>query len=322
MKLKDEVIRILENKTGQYVSGEYIASKLNVTRNAVWKAINELRTAGYDISSVTNKGYILSEDTDIISENIIYKELSDLSDKFNISKYKEVSSTNNIAREMAVDGAPNFTVVLAENQTEGRGRNGKKFFSPSSGIYMSVIIRPYSNEFTPAVITCAAALCVARAIEDLTDLRPDIKWVNDVYINNRKVCGILTEGAYSFEDARLDYALVGIGVNVRRPDNGFDESIKDIATYITDSEPLKNKIIGRILYYMYAYFSHIDISNIWKDYNERMRFRGREVTVILPNKSYEATIDSITDDFGLNVKDKEGNIHTLNFGEISLKIGR
>ena len=320
MGVIDNVLDILENGQGEYFSGEAIAEKLSVSRNAVWKAINNLKAKGYQIESITNKGYRLKDSNDILSENLILKELAGRKDKFRLEIHDTVGSTNDIAKNLAIDGANAYTVVIANEQTKGRGRNNRVFYSPEdTGVYFSVLLRPASG-IMPSHITCMTAVAVARAIEDLTSHEPSIKWVNDIYIGDKKVCGILTEGAYSFEDDRLQYAIVGIGINVTCPKGGFDKEIEDIATYLAQDATMKNRLIGRVLSYMYDYIENFDKNEVLREYRARMKFIGRDVEVLLHNESYHAVVDSVDDDFGLVVVDTSGNKKSLTYGEISLRI--
>ena len=320
MAVVDRVLEILENGQGEFFSGEAIAEKLEVSRNAVWKSINTLRDKGYKIESRENKGYSLSTDNDILSANLIARELAGRKSHFAIDVYDEVDSTNNIAKSMAEKGARAYSVVVANKQTEGRGRNNRVFYSPSNtGIYFSVILRP-ARGVNPGNITCMTAVAVARAIEDILDIVPAIKWVNDIYVDGKKVCGILTEGAYSFEDEKLQYAVVGIGINVTKPEGGFDKEIENIATYLTQDTSIRNKLLGRILAYMYDYIEHYDSELILREYRERMTFVGERVDVIMHDGSYEAEVISVDDEFGLVVRDDEGSSHTLRYGEISLRV--
>lgn len=317
----NKVRELLEEIEGEYLSGEEIGTKLGISRSAVWKAVTTLKKEGYDIVSVTNKGYALSPKSDVVSEDGIKKHLKN-ADRFNIVTLKETASTNDVAKKLALDKSEEFTVVVADKQTNGRGRNGRKFFSPEKcGIYMSVILRPKTKSITSAYITCTSAVAVAKAIEDNIGRDVDIKWVNDLFLDNKKICGILTEGAYSFEDERLEYAIVGIGVNVTLPSGGFDESIKEIAGSLCDREAVvRNKLIADILSYMYSYFSEFDYDKALCEYKKRMRLIGRDVTVLERDNTYEAKIIALDDEFGLIVENKNGERKTLRFGEISLRL--
>lgn len=215
MALKDKVLEILEDNRGRSVSGNKIAVSLGMTRSAVWKAVKQLREEGYTINAVTNRGYCLTSDNDILNEPsvISFLETKELGRKMDI--FKSIDSTNNFAKSLAQLGAVNGHTIIAEQQTAGKGRMGKKFYAPNNqGIYLSVIVRPQLSVEYALMITSCAAVAVAEAIEKVSGLRCGIKWVNDLYSNGKKLCGILTEAAIGVEQGGLEYAVIGIGINV------------------------------------------------------------------------------------------------------------
>ncbi|AGA67394.1 biotin protein ligase [Brachyspira pilosicoli P43/6/78] len=263
--IKENIISILESNKGLFISGEKIANDLKVSRTAIWKAIKSLKNDGYNIHSVSNKGYALSKETDILSSKVIKNNMLKYADKFNFIIHKTVASTNIIARELAINGAESGTVVIAEEQTSGYGRNGKSFFSPyGTGIYMSIILNLKKEKkiFNSSFITTAAAMAVSKSIEEISNENTQIKWVNDVFINGKKVCGILTEGAFSFEDGKLDYAVIGIGVNVNFPKDGFPKELNNIAASINSKNnansntksDIRNILVAKILENLYDYY--------------------------------------------------------------------
>ena len=205
-------------------------------------------------------------------------------DKFNFVIYKTVESTNIVARGMAMNGADSGTVVIAEEQISGYGRNGKSFFSPyGTGIYMSIILNLKKEKkiFNSSFITTAAAMAVSKSIEEISNENTQIKWVNDVFINGKKVCGILTEGAFSFEDGKLDYAVIGIGINVNFPKNGFPEEINNIAVSINkmqNNKDIRNILIAKILERMYEYY----FNNVafYDEYKKRSFLIGKKCRLI------------------------------------------
>lgn len=273
--IKENIISILESNKGLFISGEKIANDLNVSRTAIWKAIKSLKNDGYNINSVSNKGYALSKETDILSSKVIKNNMLKYADKFNFIIHKTVASTNIIARELAINGAESGTVVIAEEQTSGYGRNGKSFFSPyGTGIYMSIILNLKKEKkiFNSSFITTAAAMAVSKSIEEISNENTQIKWVNDVFINGKKVCGILTEGAFSFEDGKLDYAVIGIGVNVNFPKDGFPKELNNIAASINSKNnansntksDIRNILVAKILENLYDYYFN-DV-NFYEEY--------------------------------------------------------
>ena len=217
----------MEKSEGEYLSGSMLAKKLGVTRAAVWKNIRQLQAEGYKIEAVTNRGYRLGREQDSVSEAGIRKALGELENVFTLEMYDVLTSTNTVMKERA-DSLPEWTVIISSSQTAGRGRIGRSFYSPSdSGIYLSVLLRPALPASEATRITTAAAVAACRAIESCTAATPSIKWVNDVFVNGKKVCGILTEGSLNMETGGLDWAVMGIGLDVYEPDGGFPEEIRE-----------------------------------------------------------------------------------------------
>ena len=194
MTVKERLLPLLSEN--RFISGEQAAKELNVSRAAVWKAVEQLRREGCKIEAVTNKGYRLRYDNDILQAGKINELLGPLSNALYINVERTVTSTNILRKEKAALGAPEGTVLIASSQTSGRGRFARKFYSPeNSGIYMSILLRPRMPAENAVLITTAAAAAVAVAAENLSGKKTEIKWVNDVLINGKKICGILTEAA-------------------------------------------------------------------------------------------------------------------------------
>ena len=223
MRTREKLLDFFEKNKGAYFSGEELAARLSVSRTAVWKAVNSLRKDGYEIDAVPNKGYCLSADTDILSSQGVEKYLEPVCASIEMEILPAVGSTNDYLREKALKGQKEGFTVLAGEQTGGRGRTGRSFYSPAdTGIYMSLLLRP--ENCSPAVavkFTTMAAVAACRAIEKVSQKKAQIKWVNDVYIEDKKVCGILTEGAVSLEKGSLEYVILGVGINVYPPRGGF-----------------------------------------------------------------------------------------------------
>ena len=229
MGTKEQLLRLLEDNRERHVSGAAMAKAIGVSRNAVWKAVEALRAEGYAIDAVTNRGYALSQENDLLSPQGIERFLPD-NRAFAVTVRKRVDSTNAEARRRALEGAAEGTVVVAEEQTAGKGRPGKTFFSPAAtGLYLSIVLRPTLAADRGQFITCAAAVACAQAIEQVTGAESLIKWVNDIYCDGRKVAGILTEGVVDMESGRFEHAVLGIGVNVKPPTDGFPHDIADVA---------------------------------------------------------------------------------------------
>ena len=323
MSVKDEVLKELENNKGDYISGGQLADNLGVSRNSVWKAIKALEKSGYEINAIPNKGYCLAEKNDILSSYSIKQHLKN--PHLDISVFSSVTSTNTILKEMAEQGAKEGTVIIAEEQTAGRGRTGKQFYSPKgTGIYISILLRPDIPAEESLFLTTSAAVATARAIEDVSDKRALIKWVNDIYLEDKKTCGILTEGAFNVETGKLDYAIVGVGINVCIPDGGFPDNIKDIATAIfdkqTDSINKRSILIANLLDYFMEYYKDFKSKSYVKEYIERSMIIGKTITVIEGSKTSVAKAIDIDKNCRLKVQFEDGTTKWLSSGEVSTKI--
>ena len=306
-----------------YISGGQLADNLGVSRNSVWKAIKALEKSGYEINAIPNKGYCLAEKNDILSSYSIKQHLKN--PHLDISVFSSVTSTNTILKEMAEQGAKEGTVIIAEEQTAGRGRTGKQFYSPKgTGIYISILLRPDIPAEESLFLTTSAAVATARAIEDVSDKRALIKWVNDIYLEDKKTCGILTEGAFNVETGKLDYAIVGIGINVCIPDGGFPDNIKDIATAIfdkqTDSINKRSILIANLLDYFMEYYKDFKSKSYVKEYIERSMIIGKTITVIEGSKTSVAKAIDIDKNCRLKVQFEDGTTKWLSSGEVSTKI--
>ena len=221
---------------------------------------------------------------------------------------------------LAKQGYPELTVVIADKQTDGYGRMGRSFFSPeSSGLYMSIILRPKISPDKALYITTAAAAAVSQAIEDICNKTTGIKWVNDVFIDNKKVCGILTEAGYSSD--KLDYAILGIGVNIYTPPSGFPDDIKDIAGSVLDTpSDIKDSLINRIIQKFIGYYNNLEAKEFLSYYRQKSIVIGKTVNVIKQGSSYKARVISIDDEFRLVVEDEAKRSIALDSGEISIRM--
>lgn len=323
MSVKEQTLAVLEEQKGDYISGAELAEKLSVSRNAVWKAIQVLKEEGYEIASVKNKGYSLSMETDILSEQSIKKYITKYEDVFDLEVRKTLTSTNRIAKEAGASGEKEGKVIIAEEQTEGRGRLGRKFFSPSgSGIYLSLLLRPQMEVSEALLVTTAAAVAVAEAIEFVSGRKAEIKWVNDVYCDNKKVCGVLTEASLGLENGGVEYIVLGIGINVKQPQGGFPDEIKDIATsvYKEADADVRSRLIAEVLERFWAYYQHIHEKTFLQEYKRRSLLIGREIQVLSGVQSEKAVALEINDSCQLKVRMEDGTIRILSSGEVSIKL--
>lgn len=352
---KDALLVLFEQNKGRYFSGEEIAETLSVSRAAVWKAVESLRADGYAIEAVKSRGYCLSPDTDIVSGQGVGKYLrADLHLDFEV--YEEVTSTNTLLKEKAAAGAREGTVIIANSQTGGKGRLGRSFYSPlNTGLYISVLLRPSDMPAQEALkMTTMSAVAASRAIEsvlfsdDFSESeksfanakstsarsskyvksteekeRPQIKWVNDIYLRGRKVVGILTEAAMSMENGNLEYAVPGIGFNVYAPEGGFPEEIKDIAGAILSEKvpDAKNRIAAEFLNQFFTIYRSAGHGGYEAEYKERSLVLGKTVDVIPTGggKTRRGKVLDITDDCNLLVEFSDGTKEILSSGEVSVR---
>lgn len=321
MTVKNEVLKILENNRDVFVSGNDISKELFVSRNAVWKAINALKKDGYLIESVTNKGYKLSSDTDIVSAESISKYL-----KYNldITVLSEIDSTNNYLKKLASDGEKEGKLVVACKQTGGKGRMGRSFYSPdNTGIYFSLLLRPNFPIEQSLLLTVMSAVAVAETVKDYSEADIKIKWVNDVYADGKKLCGILTEGSISLENNGLDYAVIGIGINIVEPKGGFPQDIIDVATSVFPGKKApsdaKSKIVGEVINRIFDMYYSKDTTFIEK-YQNMSYLDGKEINIINSDRVESAVVLRIDENCRLVVKTGNGDIKKLSSGDVSVKV--
>ncbi|MBQ4151292.1 MAG: biotin--[Clostridia bacterium] len=238
---------------------------------------------------------------------------------FKITRFGEVTSTNDIAKNLAEDGAPEGTVIIADKQTKGRGRMGRSFLSPEgTGLYMSIILRPEFEAECALLITTAAAVAVAKAIEKHSGKNTALKWVNDVYIGTKKVSGILTEGKL-LQNGRFEYAVLGIGVNLRSPKSGFG-TLESIAGAVFDNIDFdREKFECDLLENFFEYYKNLSQKPHFDDYIARDMLRGKEVSVMRAGEIlYSASVCGIDRDFSLLIE-RNGKKENLASGEVSVK---
>lgn len=326
MDTKERMLELFEHHRGIYFSGEMIAEKLNVSRTAVWKAVKNLQKEGYRIDAVRNKGYCLSEETDILSEQGIGKYLKPVCEEIQIHVEESVDSTNTLVRKQAELGTAEGYTLIANRQTSGRGRRGRTFYSPAdTGIYLSILLRPKQFTAQQAVrLTTIAAVAACEALERVSGKKAEIKWVNDVFMNGKKVCGILTEASFGLEDGFLEYAVLGIGMNVCPPKEGFPEELTEIAGTVFEEAQNdgKNKLAAEFLNRFMEYYRAPKHGDYQTEYRKRSFVIGKEIEVISGGKSEWARALDVDDQCQLLVEDSEGKRKLLSSGEISVRISK
>ncbi|MFP4697201.1 MAG: biotin--[acetyl-CoA-carboxylase] ligase [Eubacteriales bacterium] len=320
--MKSRVLTYLK-ESRDYISGQELSNIFGVSRTAIWKAVKGLKEDGYDIKSVRNKGYKLISIPDILLADEIKYGLKTNYIGDNVIIYDAIDSTNQQAKRLALDGLGNGTVVIAEQQIKGKGRRGKNWESPyQTGIWMSILLKPNIHPNQASMITLLAGLATVKSINKKIDNNSFIKWPNDIVINGKKVCGILTE--ISTEIDTVNYIIVGIGINVNTLE--FDKDIKDIATSIAREEgqkvdrvPIIQSILQNFEYYYDIFKRDLNLSNIIKEYEKECININKEVKVIYKNKEIEGKAMGITPIGELVIIDKSGQKHTVNSGEVSVR---
>lgn len=321
MKLKEKILNLLNEKETEFISGQYLADFFNVSRNAVWKAVNSLRQDGYNIYAVQNKGYTLD------GEGIFTGEIikSYMKSPVKIEYIPNVTSTNDIIMEYGRQGREEFIAVVADSQSSGRGRKGRIFYSPdNAGTYFSILLRPNINFSESLYITTAAAAAVTEAMKQLYNMDTEIKWVNDVYYNGRKICGILTEAHIDMESGTVDYAALGIGINVFEPENSYHKDIKNIAGAAFCRSMFDNKIrceiTAKVIDIFYEYYKNLSDMTFLNTYKSRSFLTGKNVTIEKNGIVQKAFVKGIDDKCRLSVMLENGIEENLNSGEVNLSL--
>lgn len=327
MSAKEELLARLEARRGAWVSGGALSQELGVSRSALWKAVEALKREGYPLEAQAGKGYRLPAGAARLSAQGIALNLA-ARDFYRITVARQVDSTNLRAKALAAQGEAEGAVVVAEAQTAGRGRMGRAFYSPSrDGFYLSILLRPSIPATQALCLTTAAAVAVCQALETVCGLSPKIKWVNDVLVEGKKVCGILTEAQVNLENGELDYAVVGIGINVELPEGGYPPELASIAgaLYPRGGVPdgLRNRLAAGVLDHFYRQYRAPAQAHL-ADYRARSGVLGKAILVMDPGLGSApprpATALAIQDDFGLLVEFQDGTRQVLSSGEVSTRL--
>ena len=316
-KTEDKVLEALEMNRDRPVSGAALAKEAGVSRNAVWKAVNALIARGYPVTS-SKRGYTLSCDSEVVSAQGIAKYLNEkVRAVCAIDVRKTVTSTNTVAKELASSGASEWTTVVATEQTGGKGRQGRKFYSGAgAGVYFTVVVRPRDER--AGFLTVIAALAASRAIEKVFGTSPAVKWVNDVYVDGRKCVGILTEAVTDLESRGIEFAVVGTGFNLNEPEGGYPEEIRGIAgTVGAKVKDGANRVVAAALNEYYELYTSFDKKAVAEEYRARSFLIGRTVTVVKASGEREALVIGIDDECRLEV-DYGGERALLDSGEVRL----
>lgn len=328
--LKDKIIRLLEDNRGNCLSGEKIAEMLGVSRTAIWKNIKSLKEEGFNIETVPGKGYTLAKDNNTISKEGISL---DLNADITLDLYDSLDSTNTTAIQLIGQDVANKTLVVANTQLKGKGRLGRTFYSPKdTGVYMSMILNANMSVDKSILITSAAGVAATRGIKETTGIDTKIKWVNDIYIGDKKIGGILTEAVTDFESGSISHIIVGIGINCSTKNFlSFDSQLANKAGAITsesDAEYVnRNQLIASIannLIELYEEIQHDDFS-FMDEYKEKSYVLGKEINLYRTpmtdmSNVVPATVVDITDRAGLVIQLEDGTLETITTGEVSVRL--
>ena len=321
--MKDKILEILLEKRDEYVSGQELSRQLDVSRNAIWKAIHSLKDKGYEIEGINNKGYRLISVPDRMSYDRVEPCLTTESFARNYIYFDETDSTNLQAKRGGEEHAPDGSLYVADRQVVGRGRRGRSWDSPKgSSIFMTYLLKPDIEIGVVSRITIVAAMAVANAINRVPGISAGIKWPNDVVVNGKKICGILTE--MSSEGMDINYVVCGIGINVNNRE--FPEELADKATSVLLETGIKYdraRLIADIsneFERLYAVFLKTgELSAILDEYNEMLVNRGRQVLVIEADMANEYEAVGLLPNGALRVRSADGSIRDIISGEVSVR---
>ena len=307
MSVKQNVIALLEENRSKVISGQELANQLYVSRAAIWKAIKTLKEEGYNIEATPNKGYVLLENSDVLSkQGIAYY----LTEEIDIFSYKTIDSTNTQMKKLAINGGKNHSVIVSEEQSAGRGRFGRSFYSPAQkGVYMSVLLKTGDSLQNATMITIKTAVAVRRAIAKLYDIEVAIKWVNDLYYRGKKVCGILSEAISDFESGMIEAIIIGIGIN-------FPLEIASIATSLGLQEANRNQFIAEILNQLFAIIDE-DFKLVLNEYRMASCVLHKQITFNQKGEQFTGLVREINN-LGNLVVSSNGAEMVLTAGEVSI----
>lgn len=320
--MKEEILRLLRSADG-YISGQELCNRFGVSRTAVWKAINQLKEAGYEIEAQQNKGYRLMAAPDLMTEAEIKSLMHTEWVAKEVLYFDTIDSTNTKAQELAEKSYPSGTLVVADKQESGKGRRGRSWVSPSgTGIFMTLMIKPDINPNNASMLTLVAALAVAKAITSVTGEEAMIKWPNDIVVNGKKVCGILTEMNAQFD--YINHIVVGIGINVHN--ESFPEEISQMASSLMIEAGGKRfhraQIIAETMSYFEQYYDTFlktqDLSALVREYDELLVNRNKSVRVLDPKEPFDGKAMGITPKGELIVDTWESR-KLVSSGEVSVR---
>lgn len=325
MSVKKALLETLEKNRGRYCSGEELAEAFQVSRAAIWKAVGQLKQEGYEIKAVKNKGYLLEENCDLISEEGIRASLRGEYQMIPMVIKEEMTSTNIEAKQAAAVKAEHGALFVAKRQSAGRGRRGRSFATlEGKGIYMSLVLCPNVSGSDVIYLTTAASVAVVRAIQKITGMETEIKWVNDIYWNQKKICGILSEAVTDCESGQIDSVVVGIGINFTVKTESIPEDLKGIVGALyEEGEDTKgitrNQLIAETVNQMLSLCNELPSHSFLEEYKRHSMVLGSYVDVINGTNHKPARAVDIDERGGLIVEYLDGKREILHTGEVSIR---
>lgn len=322
MSTKSKILTALEQSHGEWVTGGGLAEKLGISRTAVWKGVEAARRDGFLIDSVTGRGYRLVTAGDTLSPESIrpYLERPELAEHIIVEPVTD--STNTAAKRLLLSGDTDTAAVFALRQNGGRGRKGRPFYSPPGGIYMSAILHPRLEPDQGILITTAACVCVCRAIFRVTGYDPQIKWVNDLFLNGKKICGILTEAITDVESGTIGAVIIGIGINYCLPEEGIPEELRTIVGGVVPADqehPPRGRMAAEILNQIAHLEDMVRERSFIEEYRSHSMILGEEIRVISAKEEYDATAIDIDRDGGLVIRTPDCRVSVLHSGEVTIR---
>lgn len=320
--MKAEILKMLR-ESGDYISGQQLCETLGVSRTAVWKVINQLKEEGYQVEAVRNKRYHIVDCPDVLSKEELQSRIDTTWAGQQVCYLSQTGSTNIEAKKLGEQGGLHGSLVVADMQNTGKGRRGKGWVSqPGTSIYFTILLRPEIEPSRAPMLTLVMAYSVASAIRETEGLDAQIKWPNDIVLNKKKVCGILTE--MSAEIDYINHVVIGVGINVNM--TAFPEELRETATSLRIESGKAIKRAGLIAAIMSAFeknyglfLESVDLSGIRDSYNEILVNCGREVCILSPGQEYRARAIGINDTGELVVEREDGTTEDIFSGEVSVR---
>ena len=322
--MKTKILTLLKDSS-DYISGQELCDRFGVSRTAVWKAVRQLKEEGYRIEAVQNKGYKLLESPDVLSEAELKNGMNTAWAGQKLYYFEKTGSTNTDAKRLAEEGAPHGTLVVTDFQESGRGRRGRQWQAPAGcNVFFTIVLRPELSADKASMLTLVMALSVAKAITAQSGLAAGIKWPNDIVVNGKKVCGILTEMTVEMEEKSIQYVVIGVGININQTE--FPDEIKETAGSLLlagGKAVPRTGIVQKVMEFFEkdyeTFLQKGDMSGIMDEYNRLLVNRDRQVKVLDPKDTFEGTARGIDKKGDLLVERENGSVEAVYAGEVSVR---